>query len=154
MLYIFRTFGWIYLLHLPLSLFLPLDSPLILPLSWDQTLENPGWGRRRGQKEYEERKLGCLEDRKPPGQTGCFRRLDHRVQHLFYLKILAKMVVYFMKLHMVKNNHSLGAFFHMECIICFSLELHIPSTRLWVSTEERFIWRKINFTGKARNSNA
>ena len=44
-------------------------------------------------------------------QTERFWRLDHKVQHLLYLKILPRTVVYFMKLHMVKNNHTQGAFF-------------------------------------------
>ena len=44
-------------------------------------------------------------------QTECFWRLEHKVQHLLYLKILPRTVVYFMKLHMVKNNHTQGDFF-------------------------------------------
>ena len=45
-------------------------------------------------------------------------------------------------------------FFHTEYIMCFSLELHIPSSRLWISTGERSILRKINFVKEARDGDA
>ena len=45
-------------------------------------------------------------------------------------------------------------FFHTEYIMCFSLELHIPSSRLWISTGERSILRKINFVSEARGGDA
>ena len=136
----------------PLRLFLPLDSLASLyelgPNPW-----NMGLGGEDARREMRSGNLVAF--RTDNQQTECFWRLDHKVQHLLYLKILPRTVVYFMKLHMVKNNHTQGDFFfHTEYIMCFSLELHIPSSRLWISTGERSILRKINFVREGRDGDA
>lgn len=82
------------------------------------------------------RKENLVAFRTDNRQTECFWRLSHKVQHLLYLRILFKIVVYFMKLHMVKNNHTQGAIFQVECIMCFSIHEILNKYRGEVDPEE------------------